>query len=73
MEKEAKDSIFLASKRYTNYMEGTLNETVALTKRNRNFLKWYFEHNNQVDANLIESLMKIYLIVVYIQLILFCI
>lgn len=32
MEKEAKDSIFLASKRYTNYMEGTLNETVALIK-----------------------------------------
>ncbi|MBK1964349.1 hypothetical protein [Campylobacter novaezeelandiae] len=32
MEKEAKDSIFLTSKRYVNYMEGILNESVVLTK-----------------------------------------
>ncbi|HEF8311633.1 TPA: methyl-accepting chemotaxis protein, partial [Campylobacter jejuni] len=58
MEKEAKDSIFLASKRYTNYMEGILNETVALTKGIATSLNGMFEHNNQVDADLIESLMK---------------
>ncbi|OEV58124.1 MULTISPECIES: methyl-accepting chemotaxis protein [Campylobacter] len=58
MEKEAKDSIFLASKRYTNYMEGILNETVALTKGTATSLNDMFEHNNQVDADLIESLMK---------------
>ncbi|EGW1699066.1 methyl-accepting chemotaxis protein, partial [Campylobacter jejuni] len=58
MEKEAKDSIFLASKRYTNYMEGILNETVALTKGIATSLNDMFEHNNQVDADLIESLMK---------------
>ncbi|EOJ0528424.1 methyl-accepting chemotaxis protein, partial [Campylobacter jejuni] len=58
MEKEAKDSIFLASKRYTNYMEGILNETVALAKGTATSLNDMFEHNNQVDADLIESLMK---------------
>ncbi|HEF6132813.1 TPA: methyl-accepting chemotaxis protein, partial [Campylobacter jejuni] len=58
MEKEAKDSIFLASKRYTNYMEGMLNETVVLTKGTATSLNDMFEHNNQVDADLIESLMK---------------
>ncbi|ENK8206677.1 methyl-accepting chemotaxis protein [Campylobacter jejuni] len=58
MEKEAKDSIFLASKRYTNYMEGMLNETVVLTKGTATSINEMFEHNNQVDTDLIESLMK---------------
>ncbi|OEV67679.1 chemotaxis protein, partial [Campylobacter jejuni] len=58
MEKEAKDSIFLASKRYTNYMEGILNETVVLTKGAASSLNGMFEHKNQVSVGLIESLMK---------------
>ncbi|HDZ4989472.1 TPA: cache domain-containing protein, partial [Campylobacter jejuni] len=58
MIKEAKDSIFLASEKYTNYMEGILNETVTLTKGIASSLNDIFEHNNQVDANLIESFMK---------------
>ncbi|EOI3110421.1 methyl-accepting chemotaxis protein, partial [Campylobacter jejuni] len=31
-EKEAKDTIFLSSKRYVNYIQGMLNEEVTLTK-----------------------------------------
>ncbi|OEV41069.1 chemotaxis protein [Campylobacter jejuni] len=58
MEKDAKDSIFLASKRYTNYMEGILNETVVLTKGTASSLNGMFEHKNQVNVGLIESLMK---------------
>ncbi|MBC5858393.1 cache domain-containing protein, partial [Campylobacter jejuni] len=57
MEKEAKDSIFLASKRYTNYIRGILNETVVLTKGTATSLNEMFQHN-QVDADLIKILMK---------------
>lgn len=56
MEKEAKDSIFLASKD-TPIIWNILNETVALTKGTATSNDM-FEHNNQVDADLIESLMK---------------
>ncbi|HDZ5037712.1 TPA: methyl-accepting chemotaxis protein, partial [Campylobacter jejuni] len=58
MEKEAKDSIFLASKRYTNYMAGILNESVVLTKGTALSLNEMFEHNDQVNTDLIESLIK---------------
>ncbi|HDZ5090510.1 TPA: cache domain-containing protein, partial [Campylobacter jejuni] len=58
MEKEAKDSIFLASKRYTNYMTGILDESVVLTKGIALSLNEMFEHSDQVNADLIESLVK---------------
>lgn len=58
MEKEAKDSIFLSSKRYVNYMEGILNEEVVLTKAMATSLNEIFSKNDQVNAGIIESLLR---------------
>ncbi|EGK8155660.1 methyl-accepting chemotaxis protein [Campylobacter coli] len=57
-EKEAKDTIFLSSKRYANYMEGILNESVVLTKGISTSINEMFSKHNQVSADLIESLLK---------------
>ncbi|EHY0664929.1 cache domain-containing protein, partial [Campylobacter jejuni] len=57
-EKEAKDSIFLSSKRYANYMEGMLNEEVVLTKAMATSLNEIFSEYEQVDINLIESFLR---------------
>ncbi len=57
-EKEAKDTIFLSSKRYVNYMEGILNESVILTKGMGNSINEMFSKREQVSADLIESLLK---------------
>nr|MCR6776453.1 cache domain-containing protein [Campylobacter lari] len=58
MEKEAKDSIFLSSKRYGNFMQGILNEEVVLTKAMATSLNDMFSKNEQVDIGLIESTLK---------------
>ncbi|HED6225226.1 TPA: methyl-accepting chemotaxis protein [Campylobacter coli] len=57
-EKEAKDTIFLSSKRYVNYIQGILNEEVTLTKVVATSLNEMFQNNDHVDINLIESLIK---------------
>ncbi|EAH5484806.1 methyl-accepting chemotaxis protein, partial [Campylobacter coli] len=57
-EKEAKDTIFLSSKRYANYMEGVLNESVVLTKGISTSINEMFSKHDQVSADLIESLLK---------------
>ncbi|BEK37679.1 aspartate chemotaxis receptor CcaA [Campylobacter coli] len=57
-EKEAKDTIFLSSKRYANYMEGILNESVVLTKGISTSINEMFSKHDQVSADLIESLLK---------------
>ncbi len=57
-EKEAKDTIFLSSKRYANYMEGVLNESVVLTKGISASINEMFSKHDQVGADLIESLLK---------------
>ncbi|WP_153260473.1 methyl-accepting chemotaxis protein [Campylobacter coli] len=57
-EKEAKDTIFLSSKRYVNYIQGILNEEVTLTKGVATSLNEMFQNNDHVDINLIESLIK---------------
>ncbi|OOX99430.1 chemotaxis protein [Campylobacter coli] len=57
-EKEAKDTIFLSSKRYANYMEGILNESVVLTKGIGTSINEMFSKHDQVSADLIESLLK---------------
>ncbi|EAI8994875.1 TPA: cache domain-containing protein, partial [Campylobacter jejuni] len=58
MEKEAKDSIFLSSKRYVNYIQGMLNEEVTLTKGVATSLNEMFQNNDHIDIDLIESLIK---------------
>ncbi|EMD1382993.1 methyl-accepting chemotaxis protein, partial [Campylobacter coli] len=57
-EKEAKDTIFLSSKRYVNYIQGILNEEVTLTKGVATSLNEMFQNNDHVDIDLIESLIK---------------
>ncbi|OEV83649.1 chemotaxis protein, partial [Campylobacter coli] len=57
-EKEAKDTIFLSSKRYVNYIQGILNEEVTLTKGVATSLNEMFQNNDHIDINLIESLIK---------------
>ncbi|MEL1067112.1 methyl-accepting chemotaxis protein [Campylobacter coli] len=57
-EKEAKDTIFLSSKRYVNYIQGILNEEVTLTKGIATSLNEMFQNNDHVDIDLIESLIK---------------
>ncbi|EAJ3067786.1 methyl-accepting chemotaxis protein [Campylobacter jejuni] len=57
-EKEAKDTIFLSSKRYVNYIQGMLNEEVTLTKGVATSLNEMFQNNDHVDIDLIESLIK---------------
>ncbi|HED6851359.1 TPA: methyl-accepting chemotaxis protein, partial [Campylobacter coli] len=57
-EKEAKDTIFLSSKRYANYMEGILNESVVLTKGISTSINEMFSKHDQVSTDLIESLLK---------------
>ncbi|HEB9328132.1 TPA: cache domain-containing protein, partial [Campylobacter coli] len=57
-EKEAKDTIFLSSKRYANYMEGILNESVVLTKGMNTSINEMFSKHDQVSTDLIESLLK---------------
>ncbi|EAJ3623040.1 methyl-accepting chemotaxis protein, partial [Campylobacter coli] len=57
-EKEAKDTIFLSSKRYANYMEGILNESVVLTKGISASINEMFSKHDQVSTDLIESLLK---------------
>ncbi|EJI0796052.1 methyl-accepting chemotaxis protein, partial [Campylobacter jejuni] len=57
-EKEAKDTIFLSSKRYVNYIQGMLNEEVTLTKGVATSLNEMFQNNDHIDIDLIESLIK---------------
>ncbi|EAH4895404.1 methyl-accepting chemotaxis protein [Campylobacter jejuni] len=57
-EKEAKDTIFLSSKRYVNYIQGILNEEVTLTKGVATSLNEMFQNNDHIDIDLIESLIK---------------
>ncbi|EKD4563093.1 methyl-accepting chemotaxis protein [Campylobacter coli] len=57
-EKEAKDTIFLSSKRYVNYIQGILNEEVTLTKGVATSLNEMFQNNDHVNIDLIESLIK---------------
>ncbi|EAJ2430072.1 methyl-accepting chemotaxis protein [Campylobacter coli] len=57
-EKEAKDTIFLSSKRSVNYIQGILNEEVTLTKGVATSLNEMFQNNDHVDIDLIESLIK---------------
>ncbi|EMY2788722.1 cache domain-containing protein, partial [Campylobacter jejuni] len=57
-EKEAKDSIFLSSKRYANYMQGILNEEVVLTKAMATSLNEIFSKHEQIDSDLIENFLK---------------
>ncbi|KAB0587140.1 methyl-accepting chemotaxis protein, partial [Campylobacter lari subsp. concheus] len=58
MENEAKNSIFLSAKRYGNFMQGIINEEVVLTKGMATSLNEIFSKHDQVDATLIESLLK---------------
>ncbi|HEC1791688.1 TPA: cache domain-containing protein, partial [Campylobacter lari] len=58
MENEAKNSISLSSKNYSSLMQGILNEEVVLTKGMATSLNEMFSKNDQVDATLIESLLK---------------
>lgn len=53
-EEEAKNTIFLSSKRYVNYMEGILNESVILTKGVGNSLNEMFSKREQVSADLLK-------------------
>ncbi|AVS36726.1 methyl-accepting chemotaxis protein [Campylobacter jejuni] len=57
-EKEAKDTIFLSSKRSVNYIQGILNEEVTLTKGVATSLNEMFQNNDHIDIDLIESLIK---------------
>ncbi|ECX9836056.1 methyl-accepting chemotaxis protein, partial [Campylobacter coli] len=57
-EKEARNTIFLSSKRYVNYIQGILNEEVTLTKGVATSLNEMFQNNDHVDIDLIESLIK---------------
>ncbi|ELP9443120.1 methyl-accepting chemotaxis protein, partial [Campylobacter coli] len=57
-EKEAKDTIFLSSKRYVNYIQGMLNEEVTLIKGVATSLNEMFQNNDHIDIDLIESLIK---------------
>lgn len=66
-EKEARNTILLSSKRYVNYIQGILNEEVTLTKVVATSLNEMFQNNDHVDINLIESLIKMLLIVVTMQ------
>lgn len=57
-EKGAKDTIFISSKRYANYIEGILNESVVLTKGMSTSVNEMFSKHDQVSTDLIESLLK---------------
>ncbi|MGQ3711103.1 methyl-accepting chemotaxis protein [Campylobacter jejuni] len=57
-EKEARNTIFLSSKRYVNYIQGMLNEEVTLTKGVATSLNEMFQNNDHIDIDLIESLIK---------------
>lgn len=50
-----------------NYIQGMLNEEVTLTKGVATSLNEMFQNNDHIDIDLIESLIKILLIVVTMQ------
>ncbi|MGJ0157689.1 cache domain-containing protein, partial [Campylobacter coli] len=57
-EREAKNALFISSKRYVNYMEGILNEPIVLTKSTASSLNEIFSQYDQIDVNLVESIVK---------------
>ncbi|HHO0749699.1 TPA: cache domain-containing protein, partial [Campylobacter jejuni] len=58
MEKEAEIALDIASKRYVNYMQSTLNEPFLLSKALGASIQQVINDNGNIDINVLENLTK---------------
>ncbi|EAJ9977024.1 methyl-accepting chemotaxis protein, partial [Campylobacter jejuni] len=58
MEKEAEIALDIASKRYVNYMQSTLNEPFLLSKALGTSIQQVINDNGSIDINVLENLTK---------------
>nr|WP_059119373.1 cache domain-containing protein [Campylobacter jejuni] len=58
MEKEAEIALDIASKRYVNYMQSTLNEPFLLSKALGASIQQVINDNGSIDINVLENLTK---------------
>uniref|UniRef100_UPI001642E255 cache domain-containing protein n=2 Tax=Campylobacter jejuni TaxID=197 RepID=UPI001642E255 len=57
-EKQAKDEVLISSKRYTNFVQGILNEPIGLTKGTSILINEMLEENDQISMPLVEHLLQ---------------